>query len=149
MESKDDIDYAKAYQSSKLILDYMYKDYTREIERRKSVETRIPILVTIATFFGGLLLVNNTFDFTKILNNGKGIIYILIMLQGISCICLLASIIIFLSLLMSKPYKSVNTDGFLEMGPQGECEGLVAYDLIEAYKECTDYNKKLMIKNII
>lgn len=137
------------YKSSNLILQYMYLEYTREIDRRKTIETRIAILITIATFFGGLFLIYNNVNFLELLKEGNRIVFLFIVLQAIACISWLASVILFLSLLISRPYSSIRTNGFLRKKPQGQPLGIVAYDLIKAYKECTDNNKKINDKKHI
>lgn len=131
------------YKSSKLILDYVYKEYSRENERRKNIESRITILITILTFFAGLILANNQIGFQKMLQNGDKNIYTFVTIEVLSCLSLLGSMGIFVSILVAREYKTIKLDNFINIKPQGADEGLVAYDLIKAYKECFDFNKKV------
>lgn len=131
------------YKSSVFILEYVYKEYTRENDRRKNIESRIPILMTLSTFFGGAILINNKIDFLKMLNNGDKKIFLLFSVQLLSCLCLLGAIGIFVSILVSREYRSIKTDSFSDIKPQGVEKEFIAYDLLESYKECLDFNTKV------
>jgi hypothetical protein len=131
------------YKSSVFILEYVYKEYTRENERRKNIESRIPILMTLSTFFGGAILINNKIDFLKMLTNGDKRVFLLFSVQLLSCLCLLGAIGIFVSILVSREYISIKTDSFCDIKPQGAEKEFIAYDLLDTYKECLDFNTKV------
>lgn len=140
-DQKEDIDNLKEkYKSSVFILEYVYKEYTRENERRKNIESRIPILMTLSTFFGGAIIINNKIDFLKMLNNGDKRVFLFFSVQLLSCMCLLCAIGIFVSILVSREYRSINVENFCDIKPQGAEKEFIAYDLLDAYKVCLDFN---------
>lgn len=141
-DKKDKLQQNK-YRSSKLILDYIYKEYSRENERRKSIESRITVLITISTFFIGAILVNNNINFSKMFQNQDKNLYLFVCLQILSCTTIIVAIGMFISILISREYRTISTDNFMDIKPQGAEEGIVAYDLIKAYKKCLDFNKEV------
>lgn len=137
------------YQCSKFILEYTYKEVCRESERVKTLESRIPILITVATFFGSLILSKDNFGFTDMLKSGDKKIVIFIGLQTICYLFLIVSIGIFTFLLLSVKYKSIDIMHFSDINAQSADEGLAAFDILKRYLLCYEENKKKNTKKLI
>lgn len=131
------------YKSSEFILQYMYNEYCKENERRANLESRISILLTVSTFFAGFILINNPIDINSIIDNNIKVAIAFIVLQSFSWIGLVGGLGCFISILVARGYRSIVIDSFANIEPQASNKGLIAYELLEAYKECLDYNRKV------
>ncbi|MGL5354898.1 MAG: hypothetical protein ACRDA5_16520, partial [Clostridium sp.] len=140
---------ASKYRASKLLLEYVYNEINRENERLKLLESRIPILITISTFFGGLILSNTGINFSSMLSNNDSKIFIFIGLQTISYIALTIAIFIFTGLLLSVKYKRLEITGFTDIQAQASNEGLVAYDIMSGYMKTYNHNQTINSKKML
>ncbi|MBM7835003.1 hypothetical protein [Clostridium sardiniense] len=141
------------YKSSKVLLETIKSEYDRENDRMKTVENRIPILMTVAIFLCGFLFTNSGIDFKSMLENAQNKIYIFIGLQTLSSLFLVLSIIIFIYLLLSKEYRRIELKNFSKIDVQAKDEGLIAFDILRAYLQAYEHNqkvnnKKIMLNNI-
>lgn len=131
------------YKSSEFILQYMYNEYCKENERRANLESTIAILLTVSTFFAGFILVNNPIDINSMLVDNIKIAIVFIVLQSFSWVWLVGGLGCFISILVARGYRSITIDSFANIEPQGADKGLIAYELLEAYKQCLDFNRKV------
>lgn len=131
------------YKSSEFILQYMYNEYCKENERRANLESRIAILLTVSTFFAGFILINNQIDINSMIDNNMKVAIVFIVIQSFSWVGLVGGLACFISILVARGYKTITIDNFINIEPQGADKGLIAYELLQAYKECLDYNRKV------
>lgn len=136
-------DKLKEYESSKLLLDVVKAEYDSEYRRASAIETRITIMITFAIFMAGYLFTKFDSDFMRF-----SICDLKIFLMVNSIIFLSISILIFIYLLISRTYKVIELKGFSNIDVQGEDEGLIAYDILQAYLEAYEYNQKVINKKI-
>lgn len=141
------------YRSSKILLETIKSEYNRENERMKTVESRIPILMTVAIFLCGYLFTNSGIDYEKMLKASENKIYIFIGLQTLSSLFLVLAIITFIYLLLAKEYRRIDLKNFSGLKVQGCNEGLISYDILKAYLEAYNNNqqvnnKKIMLNNV-
>lgn len=131
------------YKSSEFILQYMYNEYCKENDRRANLESRIAILLTVSTFFAGFILINNPIDIKGMIDNNINIAIVFIVIQAFSWVGLVGGLGCFISILVARGYRSIKIDSFANIQPQCADKGLIAYELLVAYKECLDFNKKI------
>ncbi|EOU1698117.1 hypothetical protein LTX13_002358 [Clostridium perfringens] len=148
-KEKSNAEISNKYNSSKLLLETVKTEYERENERIKTIENRIPILMTVAIFLCGYLFTNSGIDFKNIMEKNDARIYILISLLTLTSLFLVIAILIFIYLLFAKQYKRIELKNFSKLSVQAENEGLIAYDILKAYLEAYEYNQKVNNKKII
>ena len=146
--SKDKNNDSKRYKSSNLLLEHITKEYDKEDGRSMKIETRIPIFITIATFFGGFIFSNSGDKLNNIFNLGKSLYSVYVVLYFSCIVTLIISIAIFIWILCTKKYLRIRTDNFLleEINKEESCQ--VAYELIRGYQQALQHNIEVNDKKI-
>lgn len=128
------------YKSSTLLLQYISKEYDKEDERSKKIESRIPIFITITTFLCGYM-------FSKDFNNGISNVvknyklYTVYIVLYVLCVMFIAlSVGLFAWTMFIKKYKRIKYQRFDDIKLNSSDENKAAYELIRGYKEALDYN---------
>ncbi|QXE19531.1 hypothetical protein [Clostridium sp. 001] len=130
------------YLSSKLLLEYISKEYDKEDERSKNIESRIPVFITISTFFLGYIFTSNSNSVVSNIAKNYKVYTIYIMLYILCAIAVLASMFMFIWIMFTKKYIRIAIDIFQDRDLNKQIEGKCAYALILGYTEALQQNIK-------
>lgn len=133
----------KKYSSSKLLLEYISKEYDKEDERSKNIDTRISIFITISTLFLGYIFSDNRNSSLSTLATNYKLYAVYVILYFLCTIIVLSSIFAFVSVVYKKNYRRINIRVFDDRDLNNEYEGKSAYELIRGYKEAIEVNNKI------
>lgn len=137
-ENKEDM-----YRSSSLLLEHMAKEYDKEDERSTKIESRIPIFITIATFFGAYIFNEDSKKFKELFNLGQGLYTIYTIVYFICIASLIISIVIFGVILSTKKYRRIESSIFLIKEINKEEINKTAFELMRGYQEALENNIKI------
>ncbi len=139
----DKFETERKYTSSKLLLEYISKEYDKEDERSKNIDTRISIFITISTLFLGYIFSDNRNSSLSTLTTNYKLYAVYVILYFLCSIIVLSSIFSFVSVVYKKNYRRINIRVFDDIDLNNEYEGKSAYELIRGYKEAIEVNNKI------
>ena len=131
------------YRSSLMLLEHISKEYDKEDLRASKIESRIPIFITIVTFFGGFIFSFGGKDLTSIYNKGYKIYSLYIIIYIACVVMLLIALGVFIWILCSKKYMRINIELFSAKSINNERVEKSAYELIRGYQEVLKNNIKI------
>lgn len=134
-EKKEDM-----YKSSSLLLEHMAKEYDKEDARSAKIESRIPIFITIATFFGAYIFNEDSKNFKKFFELGQGLYTIYTIVYFICIVSLIIAIVIFGLILSTKKYRRIESKIFLAEEVNKEEINKTAFELMKGYQESLENN---------
>lgn len=146
--SLEEFDSQKKYTSSVFLLEYVLKEFDREDSRSKDIHSRIPIFITLATFFGGYIFNKESFNALSTFKSNYKLFGVYSVLYTLCFIGIISSIGLFVWIMCSKKYKRMNMDKFLQPIAHKSENGLVAYELATAYIDIFKYNVDVNDKKI-
>lgn len=129
------------YVSSELLLEHIQREYTKEDERARAFETKIPILLTLITLFlGFVVMADNTQIADKILKISPQLYFGYMLLQLASVVCLIISAGCLVYVICLREYRRLNITRFLDVKINNGSTGEIAYELIRGYHEALEHN---------
>lgn len=133
--------YEDSYKSSELLLEYIYREYTKEIERARAFEAKIPILLTLITLFLGFVLgSDNAHIIDRILKIGEQFYFAYMLLQLLTVVLLLVSGGCMVYVICLKEYRTLDTSLFTNEELNKYDTREVAFELIRGYDEVLEQN---------
>lgn len=137
-DSKKNID--SNYMSCELLLEHLAKEYDKEDSRSMKIDSRIPIFITIATFFAGLIFSSTGNLIKETYKLGVQIYSIYIVIYSLCILSLISSIGSFIWILCTKKYMRINTDLLLQQKAIKENVKKTAFELMKAYNQALKNN---------
>lgn len=128
------------YKSSVFLLEYVLREYDREDSRSKDIHSRIPIFITLATFFGGYIFNSQPSEVISVFKLNYKLFGVYSVLYTICFVGILVSLGIFVWIMCSKKYKRMNIDNFLKPIAHSSSNDVAAYELATAYIDVFKYN---------
>ncbi|MGL5716586.1 MAG: hypothetical protein ACRCXT_10565 [Paraclostridium sp.] len=136
------------YESSIFLLPYVLRECDREDARVRDLTSRIPILITIATFFAGYVFKENIVTEYMFKENYK----LGIVCSSMYLLCILGigiSIGIFIWIICSRKYKRMDIDLFINDVAQSSKNDVAAFELTKGYIDVYKFNFKVNDKKTI
>ncbi|KHD14235.1 hypothetical protein [Clostridium butyricum] len=136
------------YKSCELLLEHLTKEYDKEDSRSMKIDSRIPIFITLATFFGGFIFNLGTSSLKNVYGKGQQLYTIYVVLYALCLLSLIISIGIFTWILCTKRYLRIRTDLFLNENIINEEIKKTAFELMRGYQESLQHNVQINDKKM-
>ena len=124
-------------------LEFAYREYMNEEDRKKNLETKTSYMVAIMAILGTLVSTRNSIDIFKLLNQGDKLLFVLFPLIVLTYSTFIVAILLFICVLISSKYTELQIENLYSATKKKYSSTRIRRILLKNYIDCALENHSI------